>query len=229
MAIFSHDVQNVPAGYTKSYSAQDCDNVQEMPSSSSSAEGDVTALLHRLQAGDSAAEGALFPLIYAEMRRLAARLMGSERHDHTLQPTALVHEAYLRIFKAGGLDYRSRAHFYAIAARTMRQILIDSARARKAAKRGGGWERLEIDLTALEGARNRVDFLALDQALERLQARAPRPSQVVEMVFFGGMAMADAALVLGVSERTVKRDWVTAKAWLYKEIYGGPDSVGQTK
>ena len=191
-------------------------------------DGEVTALLRGLQAGDGTAESKLIPMIYPEMRRLAARLMSRERPDHTLQPTALVHEAYLRLFKLRDLDVQSRAHFFAIAARIMRQILIDSARARRAVKRGGG-RRLEIDTTSLKGTEGHIDFLELDAALGRLQFAAPRPGQVVEMLFFGGMTMQDAALVLGVSERTVKRDWAAAKAWLYSEIYGGPQPLGQSK
>lgn len=189
-------------------------------------QGNVTALLRRVQAGDSEAENSLLPLIYAEMRQVAARLMIRERREHTLQPTALVNEAYLRLFKIADLSYQNRAHFFAIAARTMRQILVDSARARGAAKRGGAWERLELDLTGVKGVERHIDVLALDEALGRLKARAPRPCRVVEMIFFGGMGVADAAVVLGVSEKTVKRDWKAAKSWLFNEIYGEADFLG---
>ena len=200
-----------------------------MPVSSRRQENDLTTLLRRVQEGDADAENSLVPLIYSQMRRMAAALMVKERLDHTLQPTALVHEAYLRLFKMTDLDYQNRAHFFAVAARTMRQILVDSARARGAAKRGGGWERLELDFTGVKGVERNIDFLVLDEALGRLKARAPRPCRVVEMIFFGGMGMADAALVLGVSEKTVKRDWKAAKSWLFNEIYGEADRLGPTQ
>ena len=191
--------------------------------------GEVTVLLRKLRQGDNEAERELIPLIYAELRLLATRMMGRERRDHTLQPTALVNETYLRIFKVEAIDYQSRAHFLAIAARIMRQILIDAARARGAEKRGGGLRRVDVDLIEVKGIERTLDVLVLDQALNSLKVSAPRPSQVVEMIFFGGMEMAEAAVVLEVSERTVKRDWATAKAWLYNEIYGGTDRVGQNQ
>jgi RNA polymerase sigma-70 factor (ECF subfamily) len=144
-----------------------------------------------------------------------------------LQPTALVHEAYVRLFKSGSVDWQGRVHFFAVAAQIMRRILIDKARGRRAAKRGGGWQRISVEDTMLQGSGGQLDIIILDAALDRLQTMAPRPSRVVEMVFFGGMTMGDAALVLGVSEKTVKRDWATAKAWLYKEIYGSTDAMGQ--
>jgi RNA polymerase sigma factor (TIGR02999 family) len=192
-------------------------------------EGQITTLLHRLQSGDNAAELELIPLIYAEMRYLAARLMGTERSGHTLQPTALVHEAYMRIFKAGRINWKSRAHFFAVAAQAMRRILIDNARSHRSAKRGGGRQKVPLDDTILKSTYFEIDLLVLDEALDRLAEVAPRPCRVVEMVFFGGMTMEDTALVLGVSEKTIKRDWAAARAWLYKEIYGTPRSLGQSQ
>ena len=188
--------------------------------------GNVTLLLRRLQSGDPDAERELVPLVYVELRRLALRLMGGEQGLQTLQPTALVHEAYMRLFKSAEIDWQGRAHFFAVASQVMRRILIDKARSRRAAKRGGAWQRLSVEDTILKGQQRSLDFIVLDEALDRLEAAAPRPSRVVEMIFFGGMTMGDAAIVLGVSEKTVKRDWAAAKAWLHKEIYGSDSAVG---
>lgn len=188
---------------------------------------DITALLVRVRTGDSEAERVLLPLVYAELRRLAGRQMVAERSSHTLQPTALVHEAFVRIFRQMKVDMQCRAHFFSIAAKVMRQILVDYARGKQAAKRGGHWQRLSVDdvvLCCFE--KNNVDILALDAALERLATASPRACRVVELLFFAGLDISGIAGLLDVSERTVKRDWAAAKAWLHKEIYGTPGTLG---
>ncbi len=182
--------------------------------------GDVTRLLEAVRGGERNALDRLLPIVYEELRVVAGRQLGRERPDHTLHATALVHEAYVKL-AGGGVDAVDRAHFLAIAARAMRQVLVDHARRRMAAKRGGDWA-----VTTLSDGHNPVDFrpeemLALDRALERLE---PRQRQVVEYRFFAGMEEAEIAAVLGVSERTVRRDWVKARAWLYKELYPEPGS-----
>lgn len=158
----------------------------------------------------------LVPLVYDELRAVARRQLRNERSDHTLQATALVHEAYAKLV-TGPIDATDRAHFLAIAARAMRQVLIDHARTHKAQKRGGGWAR-----TTLGDGQAAVDFradelLALDKALDQLE---PRQRQVVEFRFFAGMQEQEIATVLGVTDRTVRRDWVIARAWLYRSLYG---------
>ncbi|MEJ2320245.1 MAG: sigma-70 family RNA polymerase sigma factor [Gemmatimonadales bacterium] len=182
--------------------------------------GDVTRLLEAVRGGERNALDRLLPIVYEELRVVAGRQLGRERPDHTLHATALVHEAYVKL-AGGGVDAVDRAHFLAIAARAMRQVLVDHARRRMAAKRGGDWA-----VTTLSDGHNPVDFrpeemLALDRALERLE---PRQRQVVEYRFFAGMEEAEIAAVLGVSERTVRRDWVKARAWLYRELYPEPGS-----
>ena len=182
--------------------------------------GDVTRLLEAVRGGERNALDRLLPIVYEELRAVAGRQLGRERPDHTLHATALVHEAYVKL-AGGGVDAVDRAHFLAIAARAMRQVLVDHARRRMAAKRGGDWA-----VTTLSDGHNPVDFrpeemLALDRALERLE---PRQRQVVEYRFFAGMEEAEIAAVLEVSERTVRRDWVKARAWLYRELYPEPGS-----
>lgn len=177
---------------------------------------EITRLLAAVRDGERQALDRLLPLVYEELRSLARRQMGRERPDHTLHSTALVHEAYLKLAGGGGVEAADRNHFLAIAARAMRQVLVDHARRRLAAKRGGDWQ-----LTTLADGHQAVEFrpeemLALDRALERLE---PRQRQVVEYRFFAGMEEAEIAAVLGMSERTVRRDWVKARAWLYRELY----------
>jgi RNA polymerase sigma-70 factor (ECF subfamily) len=181
--------------------------------------GEVTRLLRGAQHGEPAALERLVPLVYEDLRRLARRQLGHEYGERTLNATALVHESYLKL-GVGALAASDRAHFLAIAARAMRQVLVDHARDRKAAKRGGGmWERT----TLTDGAWVRefdVDgVLALDEALAALE---PRQRQVVECRFFGGMEEQEIAVALGVSERTVHRDWMKARAWLYRHFYPEP-------
>ena len=178
--------------------------------------GDVTRLLEAAVAGDSQALDRLVPLVYEDLRRVAHRQLDREGGGHTLQTTALIHEAYLKLASGGGMSATSRAHFLAIAARAMRQVLVDYARRRKAAKRGGGVISVTLGDEAGPPDSSADDLLALDDALNQL---GPRQRQVIECRFFGGMEEKDIAEALGVSERTVRRDWVKARAWLYKELY----------
>jgi RNA polymerase sigma factor (TIGR02999 family) len=182
--------------------------------------GEVTRLLEAAEAGDSSALDRLVPLIYEDLRRVAHRQLDREGGGHTLQTTALIHEAYLKLAGSGSVSASSRAHFLAIAARAMRQVLVDYARRRKAAKRGGGVISVTLGDEAQPADASAEDLLALDEALEQLD---PRQRQVIECRFFGGMEEKDIAAVLGVSERTVRRDWVKARAWLYQSLY--PDKA----
>jgi RNA polymerase sigma factor (TIGR02999 family) len=181
-----------------------------------SGQGEVTRLLHAAVGGDQAALDKLVPLVYDDLRRLAHRQLGREGGGHTLQTTGLVHEAYLKLIGGGELGAANRAHFLAIAARAMRQVLVDYARRRKAEKRGGG----VVCVTLNDGEQgmdvSSDDLLALDDVLEQLE---PRQRQVVELRFFGGLEEKEIAEALDVSERTVRRDWVKARAWLYRELY----------
>jgi RNA polymerase sigma-70 factor, ECF subfamily len=183
--------------------------------------GDITVLLSELRAGNRSAESKLMPLVYSELRRVARRYMRSERPDHTLEPTALVHEAYLRLVGQREINWQNRAHFFGVAAQLMRRILVDHARARKAEKRGGHEPRLALDEGLAFTEEKSAELLALDEALTRLSQRDPRLGRAVELRFFAGLSEEEAAEVLGISTRTVKRDWQTARAWLYKEIRKG--------
>jgi RNA polymerase sigma factor (TIGR02999 family) len=180
---------------------------------------EATAILEALNQGDSSAANRLLPLVYDELRALAAHWMRRERADHTLQPTALVHEAYLRLIDQTKADWKSRAHFMAVAAQTIRHVLVDHARKVKADKRGGGRHRTSLhdDLKADVG-RNDVDLLALEEALERLQQLHPRQARVVELRFFGGLSIEETAHVLDVVRSTVADDWSFARAWLSREL-----------
>jgi RNA polymerase sigma factor (TIGR02999 family) len=184
-------------------------------------DADITRLLAQMQDGDSHASDRLIPLLYKELRAIAARCLKSERAGHTLQPTALVHEAYLKLVDQRNADYRSRGHFTAVAAMVMRRILVNHAQARAAAKRGGGADRLPLadDLAMAEG--RSLDLVALDEALERLGRQDTRKVKVVEQRFFGGLEMSQIADNLGVSLATVKRDWEYARTWLAREMQGG--------
>jgi RNA polymerase sigma factor (TIGR02999 family) len=182
--------------------------------------GEVTRLLEAAEAGDSSALDRLVPLVYEDLRRVAHRQLDREGGGHTLQTTALIHEAYLKLAGGGSVSATSRAHFLAIAARAMRQVLVDYARRRKAAKRGGGVISVILGDEPQPADASAEDLLALDEALEQLD---PRQRQVIECRFFGGMEEKDIAVALGVSERTVRRDWVKARAWLYKSLY--PDRL----
>jgi RNA polymerase sigma factor (TIGR02999 family) len=180
-------------------------------------ETDVTALLQSMRAGDPEAGRKLYPLVYDELHRLAAAYMRRERPDHTLQPTALIHEAYLRLTRDKALEPQNRAHFIAIAATVMRRVLVDHARRHNAGVHGGG--RNKVGLTESIAAHERPDELvAVDEALERLEQIAPRQAKVVELRFFAGLSVEETAALLNVAPRSVKRDWALARIWLYQEI-----------
>jgi RNA polymerase sigma-70 factor (ECF subfamily) len=182
--------------------------------------GDITRLLGELQGGNKAAESRLLEAVYPALRRIAKNFLSRERAGHTLQPTALVNEAYLQLLGQMGRNWQGRSHFYAVAAQIMRRILVDYARQRKAGKRHGG-HRVELT-DCLVIADDRIeDILLIDQALNRLAVFDPRRSKVVELRFFGGMTEEEVAEVLQVTARTVKRDWSVAKAWLYGELTSG--------
>lgn len=185
-----------------------------------SEEGQVTALLRRAARGDENARNELYPHIHQEMRRLAAAYMARERPGHTLQPTALLHEAYLRLIEAKEIDWVGRGHFYATAAKVMRRILISHARTRQASKRGGELQRVDLDEAFTVGTGQDPILISLDEALSRLESESPRAYQLVELKFFAGLSFEEAALALNVSSRTLKRDWEAAKRWLYREIQG---------
>ena len=188
---------------------------------------DITGLLLAWTQGDSQALEQLMPLVYQELHRIAARHFRGERSQHTLQTTALVHEAYLRLVNQHRARWENRAQFFAVAAQLMRRILVDQARAERAAKRGAGLTSLT--LTAAQavaagepGLLDEVDVLALDGALDRLSRLDERQARIVELRFFSGLDLEETAAVVGVSGTTVKREWSMAKAWLYRELRGAP-------
>jgi RNA polymerase sigma factor (TIGR02999 family) len=200
-----------------------------MPEDTSPSPGQVTQLLARVEAGDADALDRLFPLVYGQLRQAAERVLRNERPGHTLQPTALVNEAYLKLLGAGPIPSRNRGHFLGIAARAMRQILVDHARRRQATKRGGGIRIDTLGTDPADPSRSIDDIVALDDALDRLGAVSPRLRNVVELRFFAGLSEDDIATTLGVTTRTVQRDWAKARAWLYRAIYpdpgGGPGAA----
>ena len=179
--------------------------------------GQVTLLLRQLQDGRKDAAEQLVPLVYEELRQRAAAFMRHERSDHTLQATELVHEAYRRLVDNPG-NINNRAHFFAIAARAMRRILVDHARARKAAKRGAGGHKLPVDDVTLVTPEQSIEVLALNQALDQLAEVDEQQSRIVELRYFGGLSEEETAQVLGISSKTVQRDWKVAKAWLYGQL-----------
>jgi RNA polymerase sigma-70 factor, ECF subfamily len=182
-------------------------------------QGEVTALLEELRLGRRQALDRLMPLVYRELRRIAGKQMRAERPDHTLQPTALVHEAFLRLVNQSHADWQNRAHFFALAAQLMRRLLVDHARRRRAGKRG-------IATTLTEGVLrcgpNQTDeILAVDEVLKRLAALNPRQAQVVELRYFGGLSVEETAEALGIATRTVKLDWAMAKGWMKSRLSSG--------
>lgn len=184
-----------------------------------SAKGEVTDLLIRFRQGDREAEAQLIPLVYKELRRLASRYLNRERGDHTLEPTALVHEAFLRLASENQPPWQDRAHFFGVAARLMRQILVDHARRHNSLKRGGDYERGTMtEELIVYCPQKSAELLALDEALKRLACEDERQCRVVEMKFFAGLSIEEIAAVLGVSPRTVKREWTMARAWLHQEM-----------
>jgi RNA polymerase sigma factor (TIGR02999 family) len=182
---------------------------------------EITQLLRKWSAGDAQALDQLVPIVYKELRRLAHYHLHREREGHTLQSTALVHEVYLRLFGFEELQWEDKAHFFAVAARTMRHILVDYARRQGAEKRGGSAIRIALDdaiaIPALDG---KSDVVELDEALDQLQAFDERKCRVVELRFFAGLSAKEIATVLATTETTVRRDWVIAKAWLYRHLEG---------
>lgn len=180
---------------------------------------EVTELLVRWSHGDKEALDKLTPLVYDELRQLAHRYMGGARAGHTLQTTALVNEAYLRLADQAQPAYNNRAHFLAVAARAMRQILVDYALSYNALKRGGGAQKVELDEAALVCDVQSKEVIELNEALERLGELDSRKAQVVELKYFGGLNQDEIADVLSISPKTVRRDWSFAKAWLYNELY----------
>jgi len=181
--------------------------------------GDVTLLLGQLRAGKQDVAGQLVPLIYEELRRIAGAQMRRERPGHTLQATAVVHEAYMRLAGEQDVPWQNRAHFFAIAAKTMRQVLLDYARQRHAGKRGGeGAQKVEIDVELLIGANRIEDIVALDEVVTRLSKLDPQQGRIVELRFFAGLNVEETAEVMGISDTTVKREWRSAKAWLHREL-----------
>ena len=181
--------------------------------------GEITALLADARQGDRHAVETLVPIVYQELRRLAQYYMQGERPDHTLQATALVHEAYLKLAGPGAQDWRDRAHFFAAAAQVMRNLLVDHARSRRRLKRGGGCEVSLEEAVTLAAVENE-ELLEIDAALARLTKIDARQSRIVELRYFGGLSVEETAAVLDVSERTVRREWQMAKAWLHAEIRG---------
>ena len=178
----------------------------------------ITQLLLAWNGGDQAALDRLVPLVYGELRRAARRYMRRERLGHTLQTTALVNEVYLRLIDAQGVRWQNRAHFFAIAAQLMRQILVDFARRRRQLKRGGEAQQVSLDEALMISQEPGEDLVALDDALKALATLSPRQSQVVELRYFGGLTETEIAEVLKVSERTVRNDWNMAKVWLLREL-----------
>lgn len=181
--------------------------------------GRVTEVLEELRKGTPAAQDELFRLIYAELRRLADSYMRRQPKDHTLQPTALVNEAYLRLM-GGTAEWKDRAHFLTAAAKSMRTILVDFARRKGALKRGGGRAKVTLDEDAHAGDRATEEVIAVHEALERLEQVDTQGSRIVELRFFGGLTMEEAARILGIAEATAYRSWNHARAWLYREIAG---------
>src|SRR5580658_6005132 len=179
----------------------------------------ITQLLATLKDGDrSSAAAKLMPLVYDEFRALAARHLRHERPNHTLQPTALVHEAYLRLIDQTRVDWQGRTHFFAVGAQAIRRILVDHARQRKRQKRGGGAGRVTLDDAVALAPQRDEEILALDEAMGKLGKLDPRQAEVVEMRFFAGMSVDEVAGVLGVSKRTIEGDWTMARAWLMREL-----------
>jgi len=195
------------------------------------ASGEVTQLLKAMHAGDSTAAEHLLPMVYNELHRLAQAYMRRERPDHTLQATALINEAYLRLI-GEDIDWNGRAHFVGLASHVMRQVLVDYARAHAAQRRAGGLQRVEME-DGLAIAPERLDEVVwLDDALQRLAAESPRQAQVVELRYFGGLSVEEIAAMLDVSPRSVKRDWSLARIWLYRCLRPGepvPEQGGQEK
>jgi len=185
------------------------------------ATSELTGLLDDWKRGDPTALERLTPLIYDELRRIAHRYAQHERNGHTLQTTALVHEAYLRLAGTEKADWQNRAHFFAVTAQVMRHILIDHARRRRYVKHGGEAQQIPIEEAGLMASQRAAELVALDEALEELARLDPRKARVVELRYFGGLGLEETAQALGISLMTVRRDWRAAKAWLYRALKTG--------
>ncbi len=183
-----------------------------------STSSDATRIVNALAAGDHQAAEQLMPLVYDEFRRLADDYLRQETRAITLQPTALVHEAYLKLIDQTRVNWQGRTHFFAVGAQAMRRILVDHARARHRAKRGGGWQRVTLDEHLLLSPQRDADLLAVDEAIEKLAKLDPRQARIVELRFFGGLSVEEVAEVLGVSKRTVENEWKIIRAWLRREL-----------
>jgi len=186
----------------------------------SSSSQPVTELLARWKNGDVAARDALVPLVYDELRRIARRCLSHQSGNHTLQPTALVHEAYLRLARRDTVDWQDRAHFFALAAQVMRQILVDHARKQSAAKRGGNAVTLVVNDASAVSKEASLDLIALDDAMKQLASLDPRQCEIVELRFFGGLSIEETAEAVNISAATIKREWATARLWLYNAMNG---------
>ena len=188
---------------------------ESVPSATSNS---VTQLLARWNSGDTSARDALVPLVYGELRKIARRCIAGQRSDHTLQPTALVHEAYLRLARHDSADWRDRVHFFAMAAQMMRQILVDHARKRASLKRGGNAVTVLVEDAQPASQEKNLDLIALDDAMKQLALLDPRQSQIVELRFFAGLSIEETAEVVNISPATTKREWATARLWLYRAM-----------
>ena len=189
------------------------------------ARDNVTMLLGQLTKGNEGAASKLIPMVYHELRRLAGGYMRRERSDHTLQATALVHEAYLKLVEQRSVDWQGRAHFFGIAAQMMRRILIDHARGHLRDKRGSGEKPIPLDDALVFAPEQSMQMVKLDESMERLAKIDPRQSKIVELRFFGGLTVEQTAEVLGISPKTVKRDWSIAKAWLHGDLKATHDDI----
>jgi RNA polymerase sigma-70 factor (ECF subfamily) len=179
--------------------------------------GQISSILNELKKGDREALARLLPIVYGELRRLAAKYMRGEKPGQTIQGTELVHEAYLRLLGQEQIDWQGKSHFFAMAAKSMRRILVERARRKMAAKHGGG-AKVQLEETLVFSPDKSKDIVALDEALQRLEEVSPRQSRIVEMRFFGGLGVEEIAKIEGISPRTVKHDWSLARAWLHHEI-----------
>ncbi len=179
---------------------------------------ELTSTLQALAGGDATRADELLPLVYSELHSLADKLLKREQPGVTLQPTALVHEAFLKLVDQTRIDWKGKTHFFALGATTMRRILVDHARNRKRLKRGGGWQRVAFDVASELSAKDDDDILAVDEALEKLHSIDPIQAKIVELRFFGGLTVADVAEVLKMSKRTVESEWQVTRAWLRREL-----------
>lgn len=185
-------------------------------------EDDVTRLLLRVEGGDRQAVDLLLPVVYQELRRLASSYLQRERGNHTLQPTALVHEAYLRLVDQSRVQWQNRAHFFGVSAQMMRRLLVDHARTQGARKRGGDVNKIQLEDGLVAGTSREAGLVAVDDALRALEAQDPVKARIVEMRFFGGLSIEETAVAMDLSTATVNRHWRMAKAWLHGELGKGP-------